>query len=276
MPNFDFDLYEPAFPFRNKHINTIFPSLFRNVNNIKYSRKRMITSDSDFIDLDYSKVGAKKAAILCHGLEGNAQSKYIMGMARHLNDAGFDTVSVNYRGCSGEMNLSLKMYNSGATDDLHEMISFIENDYSEIHLIGFSLGGNLILKYLGEDKFPISNKLINAVAFSTPCDLESSVYALETPQTLMYRNRFISSLGIKIREKHKFYPDEIKLEPLQQIKTLVDFDDHYTAPIHGYKDAKDYYDQCNCRQFLSNIKIPALLVNAKDDPFLTPECMPSK
>lgn len=274
MAHFTCESYNPPFPFTNGHINTIFPSLFRNGNHVKYKRMRMATSDDDFIDLDYSRVGSEIGIILCHGLEGSSESSYILGMVRYFNNNGFDTISINHRSCSGEMNNQLKMYNSGSSDDLHEIIQFVKKEYSKIYLVGFSLGGNIVLKYLGEEIFSIPDKVQAAVAFSTPCDLLSSSYMLESKQTMMYRNKFLISLRQKMQEKHKRFPEEIDLIPLKTIKNLREFDDLYTAPIHGYKDALDYYTKCSSKQFLSKIRIPTLLVNAIDDPFLSPDCMP--
>ena len=140
--------YKPCFLFQNKHINTCFPTLFRKIN-IEYKRERIDTPDGDFLDLDWIKNGNDKAIVLCHGLEGSSRSKYIQGAARYFSERGWDVLAINYRGCSGEMNRKLTFYHMGYTEDLETTLKET-SQYKKVALVGFSLGANLVLKYLGE------------------------------------------------------------------------------------------------------------------------------
>lgn len=268
--------YKSSIFFRNKHFNTIYPTLFRKINNIDFQRNRIKTPDCDFLDIDWSKIHSKRLLVLFHGLEGSSNGQYIKGMCRVFNKNNWDVLAMNYRGCSGEINKTLKFYHGGATDDIDYLINVIEKDYEQIALVGFSLGGNMLLKYLGDGKYKLNRKITSAAAISVPCDLKSAMENLDKKRNFIYSRRFLKALKKKVMLKKKFLPDEISDEDLKCIKSLKDFDDKYTAPIHGFKDAYDYYNKCSCKQFLKDIKIPTLIINAMDDPFLTTECFPFK
>lgn len=258
------------------HIETIAPALLRKIKDFAYSgRKRISTPDNDFLDLDLVQNGSKSVAILSHGLEGNSSRPYILGMARAVNQVGHDVIAWNYRGCSEEVNRQLRFYHSGATDDLQVIIDYaLELGYESIHLIGFSLGGNITLKYLGEQSAGVNASIKSAVAFSVPLDLYTSCVQISKPGNFMYAKRFLRSLKEKIRIKALSMPDKIDTRPLKGLKTLIDFDDHYTAPIHGFKDAVTYYHDCSSIRFVDYINTPTLVVNALNDPFLSKECYP--
>ena len=163
--------YKPPILFRNNHLNTIYPFLFRNGIVPDYKRKRFDTGDGDFIDLDTIFNSNNKLAILCHGLEGSSDSQYMRFTSQLLSENGWDVIAMNHRSCSGEMNRKIQMYHSGFTDDLHEVISTYEKDYEEVILAGFSLGGNMILKYTNDGLFTLSPILTKVAAVSVPCDL---------------------------------------------------------------------------------------------------------
>jgi predicted alpha/beta-fold hydrolase len=264
------EYHSPWFLF-NRHIETIYPALLRKVNDVVYERKRLITPDDDFLDLDYVRTGSKKAVIISHGLEGNTQRAYIKGMAKAFTKIGYDALTWNYRGCSEEINRQLRFYHSGATDDLDLIVRNATLQYNELFLIGFSLGGNLTLKYVGEKGDHLHPKVKKAVAFSVPIDLYSSCLQISQPGNWIYTKRFLKSLEAKVIAKSKIMAG-INPTYLQHIKTLMDFDEYYTAPLHGFASALDYYNKCSSKQFLETIKIPALLVNAQNDPFLSKEC----
>ncbi|PWL40073.1 alpha/beta hydrolase [Flagellimonas aquimarina] len=269
--------YKPPFFFRNGHISTIYAGLIRKVTGVVQKRKRLELSDGDFLDLDWSltKTPTQKLAILLHGLEGDAQRPYITGSAKLFNKHGFDTCAINYRGCSGEPNILYKSYHSGATEDLSEVLNHIirTKDYSEIYLKGFSLGGNLLLKYLGETN-QVPTEIKAAVAVSVPCNLHSSCEQLLTSRNILYAKRFKKHLLAKLRQKQHLFPELIPDVDIKAIETLKDFDDIYTSRAHGFKDALDYYRKCSSLQVLSNITVPSLIINAKDDSFLGAECYP--
>src|SRR6266404_3939065 len=260
----------------NGHLQTLWPSLLRRVSLVAYRRERIATPDRDFIDLDWAKNGSQRLAVLAHGLEGDSKRHYMLGMVNALVKRGWDAVAWNARGCSGEPNRVLRFTHSGATEDLQTVISHVLSayDYSTIALIGFSLGGNLTLKYLGEQGQELDSRLKAAVAFSVPCDLRSSSIRLAKPWNWIYMQRFLSTLHGKIRAMMKVMPGKIDDRGYGQLLNFKDFDDRYTAPIHGFKDAEDYWRKCSCKPFLRNVRVPALLVNARNDPFLAEECYP--
>lgn len=276
MPIISPSQYHPPLFYGNGHLQTILPALLRRVDGVHYRRERIDTPDGDFLDLDWSQVGARRLVVLSHGLEGSADRSYIRGMARALNDHGWDVLAWNYRGCSGEPNRTLRFYHSGATDDLDLVIQHLlaRDQWDEIALIGFSLGGNLTLKYMGEYEGSLDRRITRAVAFSVPCDLRSSAFKLARPANALYMRRFIRTLTAKVREKMIRMPGELEDRGLATMRTFLEFDDRYTAPLHGFRDAEDYWARSSSRRYLDAIRRPTLLVNAANDPFLAPECFP--
>lgn len=276
MPLVSSSSYRPPLLFSNPHLQTVFPSVFRRVRGVDYERIRIDTSDGDFLDLDCARTGSDRVAVLLHGLEGNATRAYVLGMVRALNRNGWDALAMNFRGCSGECNRKLRFYHSGDTQDLRTVLSHVEEQehYSEIALIGFSIGGNIILKYLGEYGSTVPSLVRKAVAFSVPCDLTSSSYKLAEFANKIYLKRFLRLLHQKIQMKMEIMPERIDDAGFGRIKNFQDFDDRYTAPIHGFKDALDYWNKASCKPFLPQIAIPTLLVNSADDPFLPKPCYP--
>jgi uncharacterized protein len=258
----------------NNHLETVYPAIFRNVSLAKkYERERLILKDGDFLDLDWVKINSQRLVIVSHGLEGNTNRGYIIGIVNAFLAKGFDCLAWNYRGCSEEMNWNLKFYHSGATDDLDEVINHAikKNAYTEIVLIGFSLGGNLTLKYLGERK--VVGLIRKAVVFSVPCHLHSSCLQLSTGANRIYSNRFLKSLKNKIRSKAQKFV-QLDVSKLERVGSLIEFDNNFTAPLHGFANAIDYYQKSSSIQFLKSIETPTLLVNAANDPFLSRECFP--
>jgi len=269
--------YNPPFLFKNGHFSTIYAGIWRKIPDFKQKRERIELPDSDFLDLDWSFSPTKTntVAILIHGLEGNAQRAYIVGSAKQLNQNGYDVCAINLRTCSGESNRLFRTYHAGASDDLDAVIQHIleHKKYSEIFIQGFSLGGNLTLKYLGEGRI-IPKEVKAAMAVSVPCDLYSSCKQLLKVKNMPYAIRFKDNLVEKLKEKQKAFPDKISNIDIQNVVSLKDFDDIYTSRAHGFKDALDYYQKCSCLQFLPKIKTPTLLLSAKNDSFLGPECYP--
>lgn len=271
--------YNPPLLFKNGHFSTIYSGLIRKVDGVAQERERILLPDGDFLDLDWSFANRStdKVVILLHGLEGNAQRAYIVGSAKQFNLNSIDVCAVNFRGCSGETNNTFRSYHSGATEDLIVVVHHILNTkkYNQIFIKGFSLGGNMALKFLGENN-DIPNEIKATIAVSVPCNLHSSLKQLLQPKNYLYAKRFKSHLKQKLREKQKLFPNKISDNDIQNVKTLKDFDDIYTSRAHGFKDAIDYYEKCSSLQFLENIKVPTLIINAGNDSFLGPECYPYK
>ncbi|CAL2093431.1 YheT family hydrolase [Tenacibaculum sp. 190524A02b] len=265
----------PNLPFRNPHFSTIYRPLFKN-DTINYQRKRVTTWDNDFIDLDFSMVGSKSIVLLIHGLEGSANSNYMITTSNELNKNGFDTVCMNLRGCSGEDNLLLETYHSGKTDDVDFIVQYLCNEYSynNILLIGFSLGGNLTLKYLGEYDI-IPAKVKGAVAVSVPVDLTSSQAELQKIKNKLYLTEFLRSMKLKLLEKAEKHP-HFKLDKKLLFKATKfrHIEKQYTVPVFGFKSSEDYWLKASSKPYLPKIKHPTLLINSLDDSFLSEECYP--
>lgn len=268
--------YKPPLFFRNGHVATLYAGLVRKVGRLVHKRERITLPDNDFLDLDwsFSVKPTKKVAIILHGLEGNAQRPYIIGSAKQFNKTGYDVCAINHRSCSGEPNRLYRSYHSGISEDLRAVVAHVleKERYSEIALQGFSLGGNVLLKYLGEDNIPLEVK--KAIAVSVPCSLYSSLLELLKPKNFIYTSNFKMNLINKLKGKQKQFPDKISKADIKKIKTLKDFDDVYTSKANGFVDAMEYYEKCSSLQFLPNIKAPTLIINAKNDSFLGDACYP--
>jgi len=276
MPLIRKSIYRAPMWLPGGHAQTIYPALFRRVPRVTTRAGRLERTDGDFIDLEWSERGRPRLAILSHGLEADMKTNYIQGMAAALVRRGWDVLVWNFRGCGREPNRLLRMYHSGATEDLYAVVCHaLENHPAEsLHLVGFSLGGNLTLKYLGERPADLSARLRGAVAFSVPCDLACSSRQLSSRANRIYMERFLRALRAKVRMKDRMFPGQLDLTGLDRIRDFREFDDRFTAPMHGFRNAEDYWQRNSCRQFLASIAVPALLVNAVNDPFLGPGCYP--
>ena len=267
--------YNPNFFVKNGHINTLFPYIWRKKPSIPFNRERINTPDHDFFDVDWWKIeNNDKLVILLHGLEGSSSSQYINGMARlmHLNQ--YSVAAINFRSCSGEMNLNQEMYHSGFTKDLHHFLQLKSTNYHSIYICGFSLGGNVVMKYAGDQKYTLSEKIKAIAGISVPCDLKGGSYMLKKWYNYIYEQRFLATLLEKVKMKQQLMPEKIDISNIHRVKSLWDFDDYFTAGLHGFENAEDYYKQCSSLQFLSNITIPSLMINALDDTFLPDSAYP--
>lgn len=245
-----------------------------------------MTPDEDFLDIDFLHgqggddgggllLGNNPLVIVSHGLEGHSRRKYVRGMARCLNANGWDVCAWNFRGCSGEPNRSLRMYHSGETGDLSTVIQYCaDQGYDRIALVGFSMGGNQILKYLGEAPEKVHPAVLAAATFSVPCDLVGAAQVLDRPSNAIYMRYFMHSLRQKMLQKKTLWPQRLNVDGLKTMKTFREFDNRFTAPLNGFQNAMDYWERCGCGQFVDTIRVPSLIVNAKDDPFLSPSCYP--
>ena len=270
--------FSPTLPFKNGHFNTMYRPLFTK-DICSYTRKRITTWDADFIDLDFSFVGSKTLVLLIHGLEGSSKSKYIASTSNHLNQKGVDTVCFNLRSCSGEDNLLLSTYHSGKTEDVAFVIAhLLENyNYDNIVLVGFSLGGNLTLKYLGEYQEKLSSRVKGGVAISVPVDITSAEHEMDKIKNKLYVEIFFKTLKNKILEKaHKFPEYRLNQDKLFKATKFKHLEKLYTVPVFGFESPEDYWIKASSKPYLSKIDRPTLLVNAKDDTFLSPACFPTK
>ncbi|MBK8699385.1 MAG: alpha/beta fold hydrolase [Saprospiraceae bacterium] len=226
-----------------------------------------------FFDLDFIDRGGRNVIILLHGLEGSSSSQYILGVASAISGLNADICAVNHRSCSGEINATLGFYHSGFTVDLIVILEKLSERYEGMAVVGFSLGGNMLLKYLGShNAIPANFK--TGIAVSVPVDLSSSAVRLNHWTNRPYAIQFLKMLRKKAIEKAKQFPDNLDPSDYKHIDSLYEYDNKVTAPLHGYADAEDYYAQASSLPNLAAIKLPALLINADDDSFLAPPCMP--
>lgn len=267
--------FEAAFGLGNPHLQTIVGRLVRRRFEPRYERVRLDTDDGDFIDLDLWR-GPEDAAGVClllHGLEGSAGSGYMVTTSEALAAAGIQAVALNFRSCSGEPNRLPGAYHSGRTDDIERALAWMAARYPGLPrtAVGFSLGGNALLNLLGREGG--GRGLVAAAAVSVPYDLESSADALQRGMGRVYGRRFLRSLREKAREKAVRFPDVVA-PGAARARTIREFDDRLTAPIHGFRDAADYYARCSANRFVGPVDLPMLLVHARDDPLAPGSSVP--
>ena len=258
------------------NLETIWPGALRRIRGLRYERERLELSDGDFVDLDWVDRGQRRLVILTHGLEGNSERHYMKGMAKAFREDRWDVLAWNCRSCSGEMNRKLRLYFHGEIGDLGEVVEHAlrTKDYECIVLVGFSMGGNILLKYLGERADDLPACVAAGIAFSAPVDLVDSVVKLDTPELAFYRKRFYQQLRPKVIHKARQFPNLIKAADLDKVRTWRDFDRYFSAPINGFSSPDELYRAGSAIRFVGPIRVPSLLVNAQNDPILSPSCFP--
>ena len=265
--------YLPSRIWQNPHVSTIYPSAFRKVNGVNYTRERLELSDGDFLDLDWSKSSTNnpKLAIFTHGFLGNSTRPYLLGGVKAFNLANYDALAWNHRGLGGENNRFEKITTHGSSNDLEEVINYVlsKKQYTEIILVGYSKGGNISMKYAGQKAENIPPEIKKIIAISSPTDLQGSVDVMG--KNGFYTERFKTKL-IKFLLNRSELIDNQTLKYFSKFKYLDDFTDNYIAPLHGFKDGRDYYEQCAAMQFVDKIRVPTLILNAKNDPVLSESC----
>ena len=266
--------FHPLPLLHNGHVQTILPVLLPRLVRVNFERERLELADGDFVDLDWVRAGRDRVAILTHGLEGSSAQTYIRGMAAALNATGWDVLAWNFRGCSGEPNRLPRAYHSGETGDLAAVIAqAVAAGYRRVALVGFSLGGNIVLKYLGEG--PAHPAVTAAVAISAPLDLARCARKLDRAwSNRIYLHRFLVSLAAKIEAKARLFPKQVDATGVRRMKSFQEFDDRYTGPLHGFRDAADYWARASARPFLPQITVRTLLLSPRNDPLLAPEAYP--
>ncbi len=276
MPYLGTTNYRPSFLFRNKHWSTIYPSVFRKIPAVVYQRERIELLDGDFLDVDWSRKNGRKLVVVLHGLEGSADRPYVRGVINIMNEVGWDGLGLNFRGCSGEPNRLSRGYHSGETGDLKLLLEKIisENDYETINLVGFSLGGNVTMKFLGELGPDLSALIKRAVGISVPIDLYESCLEIQRFHNRIYLNSFLKSLKEKVQLKENVLVDQVDLEQIFKAKDFFEFDGLVTAPLHGFSSASHYYKASSSLPYLPKITIPVLLINALNDTFLSETSYP--
>lgn len=249
--------------------------MFRKQISLKLIRERLELPDGDFVDLCWTGRQAETIVIIFHGLEGSIDSHYARGILPALYHRSWKAVFMHFRGCSGEHNRLPRSYHSGDTGDIRYLINLLSRRYpnSNLFAVGFSLGGNALLKYLGEGE--AATQLKGAIAISVPFDLANGAQRLDRGLSRLYQRHLIRRLHGKIKSKFKGRDAPVALDNIAGLNTFMLFDNFITAPLHGFRDAADYYACSSSRQFLKNISIPTLVIHAEDDPFMTREAIPA-
>lgn len=262
----------------NGHLSTIASSLLPKSQVIisQIQRERLVTLDNDFVELDWLRRNSQNLILFFHGLEGSSRQPYILRTMKGLMGEDFDLCSFNFRSCSGVKNRTARLYHSGDTEDVKLLIQNIlkEKKYKSLYLVGFSMGGNIILKYLSEVTDSIS-QIKKAIVFSVPLDLEDCSSKLTQGFNRIYTENFLISLRNKISSlKENFHLPYLQDINLSKLKDFYDFDEFVTAPMFGFDSARDYWNRNSSLYLLDQIRIPTLLINAKNDPFLGTKCFP--
>lgn len=267
--------FEPPFFLRAPCAQTIIPSLFRRIPIIASRCETLELPDGDFLELQWYDRSSHSLVIITHGLEGSADSTYVRGLAWALSANGHSVLAWNMRGCGAKRNRLPTWYHSGQSCDLRSVVSHALSRHSgELSLIGFSVGGNITLKHLGEEGSLVSPRIKRAAVVSVPMDLRGAAETLARPRNRIYMEYLLRPLRARILEKAKRFPHLFDTRGLEKIRDFREFDTYYTAPMHGFASVDAYWDTSSATHFLSSITIPTLIVSAQDDPFLSPGCYP--
>ncbi len=276
--------FQPSFLLKNRHIQTIYASLFRKLPPLDFEVETFWLSDGDFIEAYWHKItehtNTTPIVILFHGLAGSYKSPYIQGAVAALSSVGFSTAVMHFRGCSGRDNLKARSYHSGETHDAKEFLATVHARYPQAKLfaVGYSLGANMLLKLLGEEK---ENSLLSAaVAVSAPMLLDVSASQMNKDLSHFYQRLLLKDLNAALEKKYAKHDMQkligLEKKDIKKLKNFRLFDEAYTAKINGFDSAQDYYEKSSSKQYLINIQTPTLIIHAKDDPFMTPEVIPKK
>ena len=260
------------------HLQTIYPALAAPRPRVSYQRERWDTPDGDFIDLDWldGRDSAKPLVALFHGLEGGSRSHYAAALMAALRNAGWRGVVIHFRGCSGEINRLRSAYHSGDSAEIGWILRRLKQQHAagDLFAAGVSLGGNALLKWLGESGTAAAEVVAAAAAISAPVDLTAAGNALDAGTNLIYTRNFLASMRRKTLAKLERFPDLCDRERVLRARTLRAFDDIVTAPLHGYRDTDDYWLRASSKPLLMNIVAPTLMINARNDPFLPAHALP--
>lgn len=270
--------FKPAWWLPGSHLQTLWPAVCRSgVKDLALERERLELPDGDFIDLDWvGKNNEGPLIVTLHGLEGSIESHYAKGMLRAMNEHGWRSVFMHFRGCSGVPNRLPRGYHSGETTDVAYVVQVLRGREPNTPLaaIGFSLGGNVLLKWLGETG--AKNPLKAAIAISVPFELHKAAARIQRGFSKFYQWYFIRCLRERLSQK---FNNDDALAPIDasiiyKVNTMYDFDNQITAPLHGFAGVNEYYSNASSRQYLRSICVNTLILHSKDDPFMSADVIP--
>ncbi|QWA28264.1 hydrolase [Pseudomonas sp. RC3H12] len=278
--------FRPAAGLSNPHLQTLWGPLWRKLPDLPRNRERLWLADGDFLDLDWHGPHQADAplVLVLHGLTGSSNSPYVKGLQLALQARGWASVAVNWRGCSGEPNLLARSYHSGASEDLAETIRHLraQRPLAPLYAVGYSLGGNVLLKYLGESG--AASQLEAAVAVSVPFRLDQCADRIGLGFSKVYQAHFMRQMLAYVQDKQQHFRDKghheglatlERLGSLRNLRTFWDFDGKVTAPLNGFSDAHDYYRRASSRYYLGENRTPTLIIHANDDPFVFGHSLPN-
>lgn len=274
--------FTPSFTMRNRHLQTLYQTFFRKIKTPNFEIEKYILKDGDFLEAYWHRTASSQAntplVIIFHGLAGSYESPYIKGIMTALTKAGYNTVLMHFRGCSGKPNLLPRSYHSGETGDAFEYIGSLKKRFPQAKLfaVGYSLGGNMLLKLLGEVKQMC--QLNGAVSVSPPMQLDVCANAINKGFSSIYQKHLVNNLNSALVKKYAVNDIKsiigLEKKDVRKLKTFWDFDGAYTAPVHGFDSAQDYYTKCSSKQYLKDIHIPTLIIHSSDDPFMDKSMIP--
>jgi predicted alpha/beta-fold hydrolase len=266
--------FRPAWWLPGPHLQTLYPSLFRRRQAPALTRERLELADGDFVDIDWTASNGDMTVLILHGLEGSLESHYTGGLLCALERSGYTAGLMYFRGCSGEPNRLPRSYHSGDTGDLDAVIRHIRKlqPGKPLAAIGVSLGGNVLLKWLGEQGGDAA--ITTAIAISVPLDLHEAAIKLGNGASRIYQHHLLKRLRCSVSIKATRHEPPFPVDRLDELDSFHKFDNEVTAPLHGFRDVDDYYARSSSKQFLKRIAIPTLLLQALDDPFLPSEALP--
>ena len=267
--------FRPVWWLRSPHLQTLWPVYFKNRFPLDLVDEQVELDDGDFLDIHWSRQRSKNVVLILHGLEGSINSQYANSTIHHLEQAGFRPVFMHFRGCSGRPNRLARAYHSGDTGDLAFIVEYIKIKTGRYPyaVVGFSLSGNVLLKWLGETGS--TSPVEKAVAVSVPFRLHDAASRLEKGVSKIYRDHLMRSLRQTYIDKFKAIESPLDVD-VNRLRSFWDYDDKVTAPLHGFSGAQEYYDRCSSRQYLNDIRTPTRIIHSKDDPFMFERTVPDE
>lgn len=265
----------PNFMF-NGHLETIVPNYIRHKIELTYERERITLSDGDFLDLDWIKKGSNNLVILTHGIIGNSSRYYILRGADYFSSQGWDVLAWNCRSRGGEMNKKLRLYHHGEVEDITELVAYVDQLglYDNIYLVGYSMGGAMIVKYFHVKSAIIPSSVAKGVSICAPFDLEYCCLQLERPHNFFYQTYFLNELKGVFKAKAAQFPDQLDMSLWSKSRKWRHIDTHFSAPVNGFASADEFYYHASIKNFLTDVKIPTLVICAQNDPIIPFEVVP--
>jgi uncharacterized protein len=267
--------FKPAWWCRGPHLQTLWPVLARRRLRVARRRERLELADGDFLDLDWTSGTKGPIVLILHGLEGSSESHYARGLMHAVHRRGWRGVAMHHRGCSGEPNRLVRSYHSGETGDVAHVVTELRRrePATPLAVVGYSLGGNVLLKWLGETG---AQPVAAAVAVSVPFLLDRCAARMQHGFSRFYQWELMRRLRTSVAAKRRQVTLPLRVADLSTLRTFREFDDHVTAPLHGFRDADHYYRAASSRRWLGNIRVPTLVIHAADDPFMYPDALPQR